>query len=89
MIEKNEFEQTVQHEKSIVHKVTGKAARIAGGIQVRPANAQAAIEAARAGRKSEVSRETVNADAPAGDPERVVRREIIEERIVKTGVGVD
>ena len=81
VVEKREFEQVTQREEETVHKVVGKAARIAGGVQTRPANAERAMKQA-ASKKTEIVHESERANAPAGDPFRSSRREVVEEKVV-------
>lgn len=86
IVEKREFEQTTRHEEAIVHQVVGKAARVPGGVQTRAPNAERAMREARAaaGSKAEVTYESVQ----SGGSDKVIRREVIEEKVVGEKIGV-
>lgn len=83
LVDKNEFEQVVKREETRVHKATGKAAI----KEIGKGTTMARSVTRPAGVKSETVRETVEKSAFPGGEERVVRRETIEEKVVKESIG--
>lgn len=81
IVEKSEFEEVTRREETTVHSVIGKAARVAGGVQTRPVNAERAMKQARAANsKTETVYEREHDDG--GDSFRTVRREVVKETVV-------
>lgn len=76
-VEKREFEQVVQREESVDHKVTGKAA-------IKDYAVSAPRRTSSVGPGGESITETTDAGGT-----RTVRRETVTEKVVKTGIAVN
>lgn len=81
ILEKREFQQVVQREESRTHNATGKAAikEYASSDDLRSGSITPSV-----GGKTEITRETIS-----DSNDRVVRREIVEEKVVREVIGVN